>query len=860
MKRLTVRLSIVGAVLALGGAAIAHRVLSKGDAVAPSAAGVQQIAKAPPSQPPEPIRAEDAAVPASRDALQAPPASAFAQAEPFRTVSHEDSASHYGSAAPVDENIEPAPTADPIPAQIDSSTASSAYSEYAPASRDNTRATDADHELTEADLSHDTGSAYGDVPADPLAGAVDSTVPDASAHGLVPEKRSTGIPATATAWEPPGAGASEATPPPVTGFALSSRENSAPSTGGVGPTMSPSTTRASDPIEPGIVTPANLSGSSDVSPATASGNAAENPRSGSTLSPGPEMTRAPSSAYAPGATGLAPGAALAGPGGLPWGASSRGAMTSDATVPNKGSSASLGGSAIGGSTDSTSGIPGGPGMYPSTDDPTGRSAATPATIPPGTGSSAVGTPDLSSNVPGDRALEGQQSPALLIEKTAPEEVQVDRQTTFQIRVRNVGTATAHHVVVIDQVPRGTEFVSAVPECAHISEGVLMWNVPTLKTTEEVIFSINLLPKVAGEIGSVAQATFQAQASVRTVCTKPQLSLALTLPEQVLIGTAATLEIVVTNIGSGAATNVVMEEDVPEGFSHAAGRQLEHEIGTLRPQESRRLSLVLDATEPGLHDNRLVVRGDGNLFEEDLRKIEVVTPKLEISMQGPALRYLDRQATYVVRLANAGTAPARNVELVTYLPKGMKYITSDNHGQYDSQTHAVYWSLEELPAEKQGDVQVTVLPIEPGIHKLKADGHAELGLQHMCEHEVVVEGLAELSFSVADVADPIEVGSDTAYEIRVLNRGSKADSDIRLLAELPPGITPTRGDGPVQATVQGGQVVFSPLARLAPNEEAIYKIHATGEATGDHVIRVQLQSAELRVPVTKEEITRVYTDR
>ena len=71
--------------------------------------------------------------------------------------------------------------------------------------------------------------------------------------------------------------------------------------------------------------------------------------------------------------------------------------------------------------------------------------------------------------------------------------------------------------------------------------------------------------MAGEIGSVAQVTFQAQASVRTICTKPQLSLELTVPEQVLIGTTATIEIVVTNTGSGAATNVVIEEDVPDGF-------------------------------------------------------------------------------------------------------------------------------------------------------------------------------------------------------------------------------------------------------------------------------------------------------
>jgi uncharacterized repeat protein (TIGR01451 family) len=270
--------------------------------------------------------------------------------------------------------------------------------------------------------------------------------------------------------------------------------------------------------------------------------------------------------------------------------------------------------------------------------------------------------------------------------------------------------------------------------------------------------------------------------------------------------------------------------------------------------------VLTASQPGVFENRLIVRGEGNLLEEDVRTIEVATPQLEVSMEGPVLRYLDRQATYVVRMANPGTAPARNVELVTYLPKGMQYVTSDNHGQYDSQSHAVYWNLEELPAARQGDVHLTVLPVELGNHKLKAEGRGEGGLQHACEHEVVVEGLAGLTFTVTDAADPIEVGSDTTYEIRVENRGSKADSDIRLVVEVPPGMLPTGGDGPSPASASGQLVSFDPLPRLAPGEEAVYKIVATGQSTGDHVIRVQVQSAELRVPVAKEEITRVYTDR
>jgi hypothetical protein len=126
--------------------------------------------------------------------------------------------------------------------------------------------------------------------------------------------------------------------------------------------------------------------------------------------------------------------------------------------------------------------------------------------------------------------------------------------------------------------------------------------------------------------------------------------------------------------------------------------------------------------------------------------------------------------------------------------------------------------------------------------------------------VVVEGIAELSFAVTDSADPIEVGSETGYEIRVVNRGSKPDSDVLLVVECPPGITPLRGEGPVEATVEGQRVVFGTLARLAPGEEAVYRVSARGTQTGDHVTRVQLRSTEIRVPVAKEEITRVYLDQ
>lgn len=845
MNRLSVRLSIAGAVVTLGAAAAALQMLSPGDVDQPAGdAGQQQVGQVDPASSPTPIRTEDVADSAPVGTLEPPPASAFTRPLPLRTVSHEDATDGSSSAFP---------TADPIPTLADNNESSPATSAYALPARESDGDSAGNNLDQPGDLSGapagagHTDRAGGPVVDEPSSPVASTAIPEAPQYQIGVEEPG-GSAAAAASADRSSASSGPPTPPPASAFPLLNTERptasvsdspvTAASPADPYPSTTPSTTSSTTPSTTPVASapypsmvptqPATndtgLSARESASPEVGGAEPATTVGSGATLSPGPEMTRT-------GATSFDPSVA--------WG--------SGQELP-----ASRG-----------------MGSYPSTSAVGTRSLATSpaaqAGAAPPVGAAVLNAQSavpaaLSSDMPGDRALEGQQSPAIVLEKTAPDEIQVDRKATFQIRVRNVGNAAAHNVIVVDRVPRGTEYVDAVPECSPTADGMLVWNLQTVQANEEVILAVNLLPKVAGEIGSVAQVAFQAQASVRTICTKPQLSLALTAPEQVLIGTTANIEIVVTNTGSGAAAKVIIEEDVPEGFTHAAGRQLEHEVGTLLPQESRRLTLALEASKPGVYENRLTVRGEGNLLEEDLRSIEVTTPKLELSMQGPALRYLDRQATYVVRMANPGTAPARNVELVTYLPKGMKYVTSNNHGQYDSQTHAVYWSLEELPAEKQGDVHLTVLPIEPGNHKLKADGHAELGLQHTCEHEVVVEGLAAPAFSVTDGADPIEVGSGTTYEIRVHNRGSKADSDVRIVAELPPGMMPTAGDGPVPATVQGQQVVFSPLARLAPDEEAIFKIHATGQTVGDHLIRVQLQSAEVRVPVTKEEITRVYTDQ
>ena len=111
-----------------------------------------------------------------------------------------------------------------------------------------------------------------------------------------------------------------------------------------------------------------------------------------------------------------------------------------------------------------------------------------------------------------------------IHKRAPEEIQVGKKATFVITVRNAGNATAHDVIVIDRVPKGARFVESSPSLTPTSEGVLTWMLGEMSAGDERTISLQIIPEVEGEVGSVASVHFAAQASVRTVATLPQLVL------------------------------------------------------------------------------------------------------------------------------------------------------------------------------------------------------------------------------------------------------------------------------------------------------------------------------------------------
>ena len=464
---------------------------------------------------------------------------------------------------------------------------------------------------------------------------------------------------------------------------------------------------------------------------------------------------------------------------------------------------------------------------------------------------------VGTGVPGDKKLEGAQTTQVVVEKIAPKEIQVDREAKFAVKVKNVGSAPVRKLVLRDVLPVGARFVAAdVASVVPNARGEFAWPPFDLPACSEKTFESRIIPTQEGEIGSVATVAFAAEASCRVRCVRPALEVEVVAPQEATLGANIDLNVVVANVGTGAATNVALLETIPDGLRHPSGSVLDHALGTLAPGEKKRVPLTLQCVAPGTTVNNLVVTADGDLRKEIQTEIVVRAPKLELSIDGAETPYLERQTTYRLKAANVGDATAKDVKLVAEIPDGTTFVSANNLGVYKAETRSVYWDLAELPAGAAGEIELTLTPTKIGAARLTFGGTGPLGLTAQVVKDVEIDGLPALSYSVKTSPNPVEVGKEIVYEIQLANRGTKASTNATLQIAAPEALKIVSVEGPTRYSQQNGAFVFDVVREIPAKSAVTYKVKAVCEAVGDCRVRFQLSSDDLE-PLVKEENVRVY---
>ena len=173
-----------------------------------------------------------------------------------------------------------------------------------------------------------------------------------------------------------------------------------------------------------------------------------------------------------------------------------------------------------------------------------------------------------------------------------------------------------------------------------------------------------------------------------------------------------------------------------------------------------------------------------------------------------------------------------------------------------------WYLGDLTAGQSREFNIVTMATQPGDQNQRIRGHGGPGPASQADVATRVEGLSALLMELVDGDDPLEIGADTTYEIRVTNTGSKTETNLEVECTIPEGmkLQTVKCASGVSHRVTGSKVIFTPLARLASRADVLYRVQVQGIRAGDQRFRGRMINADgLSQPVLREESTRVYGD-
>jgi uncharacterized repeat protein (TIGR01451 family) len=444
----------------------------------------------------------------------------------------------------------------------------------------------------------------------------------------------------------------------------------------------------------------------------------------------------------------------------------------------------------------------------------------------------------------------------------PPTAQTGEKAPYRLRVRNTSHLPVQKVMVGVRLPSGMTVGETRPKASTDGDMVL-WHLGSLLPRQEKHLELELVASLKGEMHPQAFVSFTglSSATLGIRVHEPKLVLKVSAPQRVVAGDPANIVLTVSNGGDGPAGQVKVRAELPEGLEYTRGKQVAFEVGDLGAGESRTVQIVCMARSGGEQKCQVVAESAGVEKAREQATVRVVVPRLEVELTGPRLRYVDRKATYTLRVMNRGEVQASNVTASEIIPAGFKLVSAAG-AQHGPPGQTISWFLGEMAPGQSRQIQFELLAIKAGDHRHIATACSERGFKIEVKKELVtrVEDYSSLALELSHADDAIEVGRDTTYEILVTNMGSKMETSIKLICALPDKMEFKSAQGATRYHREGQLLIFEPVPRLAPRSDVIYQIRLKGLAPGDVRFKAQVTSANLIEPVIQTEAMKIYSDR
>jgi uncharacterized repeat protein (TIGR01451 family) len=448
-------------------------------------------------------------------------------------------------------------------------------------------------------------------------------------------------------------------------------------------------------------------------------------------------------------------------------------------------------------------------------------------------------------------------PHVSIETIGSDSIGIGQVYPYEIVVKNLSYHAISNVRIDDELANGVRYVGSVPQ-AELTGDRLTWTIGTLEAGTEKRIRVEVRPTTDGEIRNRATVTLSASVGLRAKITRPKLNATVTGPDTAQLGETVAFQINLSNSGNGNSGRILLQAKLGDGLQHPQGSRIEAELQGLAPGESKNVTLKTIAAKPGVQLCQLTCSVDGTETSAKA-SVTVLEPTLQVRPTVPLRCMVRSEPILTWEVMNPGLVVSQPAQFSITVPEGLEFLSATEGGTFDSTLRTVVWKLGVMDPNTRRSVSVKCRGTNPGDWVIRGVAATTAKVESRVESTVRIEGLAALTFEVVDLQDIVMVGNETTYEIRLLNQGTSACTNVQLLGILSEGLMPTSVQGPSGNKVQGQQITFEPLPRLGMKADAVYRVKVRGTQPGDMRFRVQLSCDQMKQPIIKEESTQFFKE-
>ncbi len=314
---------------------------------------------------------------------------------------------------------------------------------------------------------------------------------------------------------------------------------------------------------------------------------------------------------------------------------------------------------------------------------------------------------------------------------------------------------------------------------------------------------------------------------------------------------------VEDLRRAAATAPITELSLPVGtrmpyMSSRKDGQPEALIDVLWDGKEPVSAYAFDFTSNGRRYRCITPRPCSNFYTVDLGP---ALPELTFGCSAPGQALAGRRFDVCLTVTNQGTALEPQTTLRLQVPPETTLTGVTDQGA--SGDGNVTWTLPELQPGTAKQVCATFVARQSAqaAFAATAEGSGGKAVNTRCETQVA--GIPAILLETADLDDPIEVGKEVVYEIKVTNQGSAPGTNLKVTCVLPESEEFVSGTGPTPVQAQDHSVTMDNMAVLAPKEQAVWRVTIKALKPDDARFKVFISTDQFEKPIQKDEATQLY---